>query len=464
MGALPTRALYVLALTALVYVSLRPGSLFERGLDVALTPLRALAEIAAPVGLLRAGSVRAAERRAASLREEEAAEREALGNDQRRFVLPRRAPLHAGREFAIAEVTGRAEGDLDRLEVRRLDAITPSSPSFEPDMPVVVGDHYIGRVHSVFAGGERAQVDLVTRRDGFVGARIAGAARAVVGGLARDPERPETLLLDVHAPSTRLLEPGLEVEVDEGFAGDTAFAELANGFSLGRLVLLGDGGGEGGFGVRSPIDFRAGVFQVAVVTPPRPADAAEEARPQVDVLRDGRWSRARALSHGDPSGLREGLRLDAGGLRGVERGAALVAGARFLGRVSAAGPLESRARLLGDPGLTVPVVARVSGRDEPLILGTLVSLGRARQGRVVRLHWDEGWPSQLGRAAGGEHVAARLFTGAGAQGVPPGLVLGNARLPLAPGPTVVELEVDIDPRSVKRLIVRRTESAEGSRP
>ena len=155
-------------------------------------------------------------------------------------------------------------------------------------------------------------------------------------------------------------------------------------------------------------------------------------------------------SSGDPSSWREGLKLGAGAWNGVGLGAAVVSGSRLVGRVRAAGPLSADVSLLGDPGVSIPAIARVAGRAEPLVLGQLVSLGRdPRDGRLVRFHWNALLPWE-----GTEPARAELFTGSGEPLLPRGLLLGLAVLPNGPGPHVLTLEQPVDTRDVRRLWVR----------
>ncbi|HVS19403.1 MAG TPA: hypothetical protein VMT18_12435, partial [Planctomycetota bacterium] len=273
MSSFPSRLVYLAALAGSAVVALRPPGAVERGLALALSPLRLASEVAAPVGLLRARTVRAAERRAAARRVEEDGERRALGADQRRFVLPHSEELREGRSFTVAEVVRRVPGDADRLEVRLLEGPAPQA-----GQPVVVGDHYIGRVREVGPDRARALVELVTRPDVLVGARTAGpgpAARLVVGGLLRDPQRRgrAASLLAIHGPSTPDLAEG-QVVVDESLAGGVTFAAEAQGFALGRLTTVFERRHERVCGVRSPIDLAAGVFQVAIVGPAHAGTAA----------------------------------------------------------------------------------------------------------------------------------------------------------------------------------------------
>jgi hypothetical protein len=333
-------------------------------------------------------------------------------------------------------------------------------------MPVAVGNNYVGRIQSVL--GELVRVDLVTRSDGFVGARLAissDAARLVVGGVLPRARRGDERLLAVHNPefeSGLAQLDGAEVRVDDELSG-SAWAALSNGLRLGRAVVLSGTRGEPSLGVRADPDFAGGLFQVALIRP-----AGRRAGPagvEVDPLEDALWTAATALSSGDPSGVREGIVLDAGALRGVRGGAAVVAGARLVGRVGAARPLASSALLLGDPGLALPVLAQVEGLERPLILGWLVSLGRAEgpagEPRAF-FHWQRGWPAGVAPQASAAAASARLYTGAGAAGVPPWLFVGEAALPRRAGPQVIEVELPVDPRDLAHLKVRCSQPSGGA--
>jgi hypothetical protein len=105
---------------------------------------------------------------------------------------------------------------------------------------------------------------------------------------------------------------------------------------------------------------------------------------QRDELLDGSWLQVRATSGGEPSLEREGLVIGAGSWNGASEGAALVIGARLVARVERAGALSSDACTLGDPGFSVHALARIDGRDAPLALGRLVSLGRPRGCALAR--------------------------------------------------------------------------------
>jgi hypothetical protein len=196
------------------------------------------------------------------------------------------------------------------------------------------------------------------------------------------------------------------------------------------------------------LDYRAGLFQVVVVCP---ADVRRHAeRSGVEELDDGRWRKVGATTSGDPSPWREGLKLGAGAWNGVHTGAAVVSGSRLVGRVARATPLSADVSLLGDPGCWIPAIARIAGREQPLVLGRLVSLGRdADDARAIRIHWDAvlEWD-------GDTPADAELFTGSGEPLVPRGLLLGTARVPNGPGPHVLVVRQPVDTSAVRRLWVR----------
>jgi hypothetical protein len=464
LSPLRSRLLVLAAAGASAFLALRPATRAERALEMALTPLRALSELARPVGLIRARKVRAAERATADELAGELEVRRALGRGERRFVLPDEERLLSGRDFVLGEVVGRVGNDADRLEVRLLGARAPAEEGLAAGMPVTVGNHYVGRVHSLL--GELVRVDLVTRSDGFVGARLEGVdgpARLVVGGVLPRARRGAERLLAVHNPQfeSQLAElEGAEVRVADDLSG-SPWAELAEGFRLGHAVLLSGTRGEPSVGVRADPDFAGGLFQVALIRPA--ARRAGQAGLEVDPLDDPHWTAATALSSGDPTGAREGVVLDAGALRGVREGAAVVAGARLVGRIGCARPLASSARLMGDPGLALPVLAQVEGLERPLILGWLVALGRADAPDATPralFHWQRGWPAGIDAGSSGETARARLYTGAGAAGVPPWLFIGHAELPRQAGPQVITVELPVDPRDLAHVRVRSSQPSE----
>lgn len=478
MGRSASRILFLLSVIGLVFFSLRPSPLVDFALDVALMPVRVLAEVVRPARLLRARSVRAADTRRRELHAADVAARRQLFIESSEYVVPEQRVLTSGRRFVHAEVIERVAGDVDRII---LQVESGSCEGLEPGMPVISGEVFVGRLQAVKARRGLAIVDLVTRRDFFVGGRVepfeplpsgAESVRLVVGGVSTrartaDPREAGEVLLAVHNPS-RTHSPEGRVVVDEGDSGNGRFRAEARGFLLGFTVAgppLPDGpdgpDGPGApeeseghslkLGLAPALDYGAGLFQVAIVCPEQVSRADEH--PQADVLEDGLWRRVGATSAGDPSAWREGQKLGAGRLNGVHTGAAVASGVRLVGRVSHAGLLTADVSLLGDPGFWVPAIARLEGRREPLVLGRLVSLGRERDaaGReVILFHWDAIVPL----SGAGEPVPAVLYTGSGEPLVPRGSLLGEVLLPRGPGPHLLRVEEPVDTRRLASLWVR----------
>ena len=480
MGRSASRALYLSSVVGLALVSLRPHPVVEAAVDVALMPVRVLAEVVRPARLLRTAEVRAADRRLRALEDEDMATRDQFFADSSAFVIPDRLDLTAGRRFVHAEVIERVAGDLDRIVVQ---VESGHCQGLEVGMPIISGEVYAGRVHAVDQPRPGlALVDLVTRADFRVGGRLvpddADAAqdaggtdpvRLVVGGVStalRRVGKRETkdVVLAVHNPSRRHAAPG-RVVVDEGAAGSEAFRREAAGFTLGTTVYLQataeDGEPSLEDGIAPHLDYGAGLFQVAIVCP---ADVVREPeQPLRDVLEDWLWRPVKATAAGDPSTWREGQKLASGRLNGVRTGAAVASGTRLVGRVVHAGFLTSDAALLGDPGMWVPGIARLEGRAQPLVLGRLVSLGRetdAAGTEAILFHWEaivplEEFPDGSGlEQAGAETVRAVLYTGSGEPLVPRGLLLGECELPRGPGPHLLRVEEPVDTRLLGRLWVR----------
>jgi hypothetical protein len=274
----------------------------------------------------------------------------------------------------------------------------------------------------------------------------------VVGGLD-DPRR-----LAVHSPSDRGFAGGL-ARVHARLPEVDPYLSLAEGYRLG-FVLPGRDAEH--WSLDAELDYRDGLFHLVVLAPPDAALPSDEPMPQ--ALADEGWRRAQLLSHGDPAPWRESARVALGSSGGARPGAALAFGARLVGLLGEVGPWSSDALFLGDAGLSVVAVARLEGDDVPRVLGRLVSLGRESGGAVVL------------RAAGGEPLpfepdgedgcrTARLFTGSGDAGVPSGLYLGQARVPVGPdagGERTVRLLGASDAGSLQDLWVR-VEGAAGAR-
>ena len=448
-GRSTPRGILPLAVVALAAVSVRPAGAIDLLLDHALMPVRVLSELARPIGWFTARRVRAADRSLAELTEGDYGRRASFFADGARYAQPDRPELIRGRRFVHAEVIDRDPESDDRivLEIRG-----GSCAGLRAGMPVASGNAYVGRIHEVLPEEGRATVDLVTGLGFFVGAVLEHDGeqdperplfqqlRLVVGGVATREAEPGRYWLRVHNPS-RANPPAGRVTVDEELSALDPFREQARGFELGRLAPEGEG-------VEPLLNFHSGLFQVVVVAPAqidRPPEGAGR-----EELEDGRWRPVVVTSSGDPSSWREGLKLGAGAWNGVLSGAAVVSGSRFVGRVRHAGPLTADVSLLGDPGVAIPAIARVAGRDEPLVLGQLASLGRDPQdGRLVRFHWDALLPWE-----GTQPARAELFTGSGEPLIPRGLLLGLTTLPNGPGPHVLTLEQPVDTRDVRRLWVR----------
>jgi hypothetical protein len=195
------------------------------------------------------------------------------------------------------------------------------------------------------------------------------------------------------------------------------------------------------------------LFQVVVVCP---TDVARAPDAEIeDVLFDGGWREARVLSRGEPTALREGFKLAFGKWNDARVGAAVVTGARLVGVVGRVAPLTADVRTLGDPGLALPVVARVDGLERPLALGRLVVAGRVHSGAdagALRLVWDAVVPLDVGESA--TPLRARLFTASGAPLVPRGLLIGDTELPSGRGPHELVVRQSLDGLDARSLWVR----------
>ena len=470
------RGLFGLALMGLAILSVRPVGIVEQGLDLALLPVRLLSEAARPVGLLRMRSVRAAEGLLAERVLEDFERRQELFRAGEVAALPD-PEVFTERRFVLAEVIDR---DPDRVDRVTVDLESGTAQGIVEGLPVVCGEAYVGRIESVDYGLGQAHVALITGRDTFVGAMIdpdqdrggfaTEAVQFVVGGVternlpsdeeleagARKPSGSDYLLA-VHNPSVRDFTPG-RVVVNEGPGSIGPYDWLANGFLLGRPVENGRGERRKSFGVEPLLDYRTGLFQLVVVCPPEVAREPEIL--PVDVLMDPEaWSSVAVTSSGDPAPWREGLKLGSGWWDGVRAGAAVVSGSYLVGRVEHAGVLWADVAMLGDPGFRVPALARIEGSEEPLVLGSLISLGRdGPSAERVRFVWNARAPRIVDAP-----VRVEIFTGSGELRVPRGLLLGTAELPAGEG--VFELTVDqpVDTRNVRRLFVRMDRRAEGTR-
>jgi hypothetical protein len=419
------RTLALLTWLGLVGSSIWPVPALDAALGLVLAPLRPIAEIASPLLVLRRPEVLAAQRSLLAAWDAEAEAGEALLAAQARHATPSAPELVQGRRLVHAEVVGRSRRSADRLLARVRDA-----RGLEPGLPVVHGAVFVGRIWRVGPAAdldaERIEIELVTSPTFRVGARTVDEATGrevelIVGGL--DDEGA----LAVQSPSDRGLVGGLAAVHARLDVLDPALS-LAEGYRLGRVRREGE---EQRWSVAAELDYRDGLFHLVVLAPPDGTLPSDQPMPQ--ALADLGWQRARPLTHGDPSPWRETLRVAVGSSDGARPGAALAFGARIVGRLGDVGPWSADACLFGDVGFHVVAVARFDGDGVPRVLGRLVSLGRDAGGAVVF------------RAAGGEPLplepdgpdgcrAAQLFTGAGDAGVPSGLLIGAARVPVARGP------------------------------
>ncbi len=472
-------ALWFLVWAGCFGLSLRPLGAVERGLDVALSPLRFAAELASPLELVRGRAVAAAEQELARSAEAEAAEGARAVAELAARALPADPELRAGRRFVPGEVIGRERGNQDRcwVEVRDLRGV-------EPGCPVASGEAYVGRVletrpdpssalpgRSAFHAEGSVLIELVTASSFRVGARVEAEEEIFLtaGGLFAPSRvaRARAVRLAVHQPSSSALSGGL-ARVHELFAEEGEHAVLAEGFRLGAVQRQGE---RGPWWIEPELDYEDGLFQVVIAT--RSDPALPVGQPPAPALGDRYWLATGTLSLGDPSPWRSTVKIPVGRLQGVEPGAAVSGvGARLLGRVARAGLLSSDVALLADPAFSLAAVAHIEGQDEPFVLGRLVSLGRGNVGSV-RFRWFVRVPlaapaDPASPADGGELVSARLFSGSGDPGLPAGLFLGEARLPRSAESgeeREIELVNGVDPSDVRALFVRLPRSiAAGQRP
>lgn len=456
-----SRSIYLAATIALAVLALRPFGPLTRALDLVLSPTRFLAELAAPFGWLRTSEVRAARAGVLSSEDQEIRASRALTALERRRALPSRSELLNSATLE-AEVVTRSSGNLDQIVVR-----LASTRGVEAGLPVVSGDHFVGRIARLDEPAPGlATVDLVTADDFFVGARGTGRenrseqeaeqetrrdpVRLVVGGLApRLRTDLGSLSLAVHHPSSRALVPG-PVVVHEPARPREPGAQLANGFLLGQLEVLSIDRNRV-LRVIPGLDYKEGLYQLTVLIPAQ--RALDEAARIPDAFDDGHWKSARLLSSGDPCYWRVGRKLALGQGDGVVDGAALAFGARFAGRVAHAGRLTSDAFLLADVGLSVPASASLAGGDTVLVLGHLVSLGRWEESSDLALRWEAVVP--LPQELPGEGpVRAVLYTGSGEANVPPGLLIGETGLPRGRGVFVLRVRPAAQLERLDRLEVR----------
>lgn len=428
MNPLNNRAALLFAVIGLVVLSLRPSGLVDRVLTRASAPLRYVAQISWPIRLASPTPVVAEDRGVRDALLEEAASRSAL-EALHRGALTAQDELAGGRRQVPAAVVSRDEREPDRIYIRPW-----TFDGLEVGQPVVQRGAYVGRVVRIDTAEERVEVDLVTANDFLVGARVEGDGRGfepvrlVVGGLAverRASGEPKTWLM-AHNPSRRPAVGGAVV-VDELLSELDRFGYLAEGYALG---VLESGKSDGDWRVRPVLDFLHGLYQVVVLTPERPGEG--ELVPPLHPLSESTWARARPLTPGDPSPWRQSVQIDAGRADGVESGAAVVCGARLIGRVGTVREWSSSVLFITDPGFSVPVVGRpiLDVDAAPSMLGRFVGLGDEGDGLPV-FHWrDVTLPEAESDSDGQALEPMRLFTGSGEDGLPAGLLIGEAELPI----------------------------------
>lgn len=434
-----TSLLVPLLIAALLLLSLRPSPALEGLLERLASPARLLAEATWPVtrlGAVGAGREVHAAGGEAHESAEERAERElaASADMLRRWhasALPTRDELLHGRRAVPAEVLARVRGRRDQLVVRPWDLA-----GLEVGMPAVVRDAYAGRIAEVDRRRGEVRVDLVTGRDTLVGAIVLAeadrpAARVVVGGVATEGRRPAggepRTWLAAHHPSRMDLTGG-RLRVEELLPALEPHGDLARGFDLGELVR---GESDGDWRVEPELDFLHGLSHVVLLAPGGGAERLAQAPPH--PLEEPLWARARLRTAGDPSPWRQTRQLDRGRGAGLVTGAAVVSGARLQGRIGSVAELGAEVRLLGDRGLVLGVLAEFPDHPEvpPRVLGRFVGLGRDPAGGEALFVWRDALP--LADFAGGAgHVRARLYTAAGEAGLPSGLLIGEAELPVGP--------------------------------
>ncbi len=480
-----SRSLFAVALIASSLLALRPNARVDRAVALLFSPSRLLGESCAPLRWLSSRSARSVQAQLVEREADERAARMRLHELQREATLPASANLRAGRRFVHAEVIERSSEQFDAL-VARVDGADASG--LAPGMPVVHGDHYVGRVAELDA--ERpgfVRIELVTSRDFAVGARAevvpdalaarnAGAAAApakegasdpaaegggkdasvaanealrfVVGGLAAHTRASDDLHLALSSPSRRDL-PAAWALVDESLSELAPYSLESFGFRLGRIEATP----RGEYVLAPGVELRSGLFRVAIVLPM--SSSRPEGLAPVEPLFDSNWAAARVLTRS--VGRREGFTIALGTLGGAREGAALVAGARLIGRVEKCGPLASSVSTLGDPGWILPAVALAPQSDRPIALGVLFGVGRspARAGRIaVR------WRSSGLEGFDVDELGVSVFTGSGQPGIPSGLWLGETRLPTTPGVHVLELDPGARLPALQRGFVRTRESAD----
>ncbi len=478
-----SRTLYLIICLALAALSLRPESRVESAFEWLSVPSRVLGHLVLPLRWMSARSVRAAELRVV---EQAPSEREAslaLLAAERAFALPTDPTLRAGRGLIQAQVV-EPDPSLETVVIR----FSPNA-ALEPGMPVVCRDTYVGRVLRLdpvvpgeatvalvtggsFRVGARAESVDATSREPGAKAPTSGTSSGdlVVGGLAPAPEDDSMgLFLAAHVPSARSVESGSVRVYESDSALVEPYSRLADGYRLGELARYRVNAVPV-LALRADIDYASGLSQVVVLCPPgRPTPVPELLQGR---FAEENWLDGELVLDGDPSFWRESRKLTRGRVHGVADRSAIALGARLVGLVAHAGLWTSDIALLGDPGLALSVLAQVQGEGggvRPVALGRMVSVGRDRSDGTLLLRWDAAVsPFQtstrqeagaLGEATG-EPVEAVLFTGAGERDVPPGLVIGSARLPRQRGSVVLRVRTPDPVSALRRVRVLCTPAAE----
>ncbi len=442
-----SRTIVLVCVLILAALALRPFPPAERAAGILFAPARWLAELARPLGWMQVRSVRAALSAAEEALPVEREASRALLATQIEAALPTDPALREGRGFLVAEVLERLK-DKDLLRVR-----FPVGAGVTPDMPVVCHDTYVGRVRDVDATrpGEGV-VQLVTDMSLRVGAEVlvdgAQPVSIVVGGIVGGRSRTEGILLLGAQHEERAVLSGT-VRVRETGPGDRATRRAhADGFGLGLLRELSKLGRPMPV-VETGFDYEYGLSHVVITGGPELATAGLLLAD--DAFDEARWCTARVVLAGDSTPGRRMRRLSLPDGARVEPGAALSAGARFLGRVVRVEGGEAIAALLGDQALEFSGVASIEGCDVPLHMGRVQSLGVDSDG-AIELGWEA--RAQPDGAPPRPSGAARIATSSGDRGVPAGLWIGTCVLPEGKGHHVLRLVPTQDPADLLRVSVR----------
>lgn len=432
MRVLGRRRSTVLVLLILCAVlSVRPIPVVNGVLDLLFIPTRWIADLVAPLTWARASEVQAAEQSIDQVARTVRGSAARLLSEEQRSALPTLPELLRGRRRVHGEVIRRSLGNKDRIEVR-----VATTEGIVPDLPVVTGNHYLGRVARLDAEDPHLiHVDLVTGKGFFVGAAVqrldwrdrplGSAVPFVVGGLVNAQESDaDQLFLALHNPILRGADSG-RVFVSEPGEFDAGLAALSHGFLLGELQAYEEGPDSMGLRIQSPLDFESGLFQVIVLT--AESGGGEARMLELDTFVEGNWLPARALTRGDVTPTREGRRLSKGSFAGLASGRAVALGAHLIGRVGEVSALSCDLLGLGDPGIRLAVLAKIDGESVPRPMGEIVSLGRSREDRSLAFRWT--CRIDLEPSPDGEPLYAALYTGSGEDGVPRGLFIGWAALP-----------------------------------